>query len=105
MKTMVKIFVDHEHLVRVINNLTELGITVFYLMEYKGIAGSRLSTFSYHFASIRRGHREIKHKRKRRGRIGGLSGGVGGKRSRGGLTSAFPQRKRIANRCPEGSRP
>ena len=38
MKTMVKIFVDHEHLGRVINTLTELGITGFYLYEYKGMA-------------------------------------------------------------------
>lgn len=38
MKTMVKIFVNHEHLVRVINTLTELGITGFYLVEYQGMA-------------------------------------------------------------------
>ena len=35
MLTMVKIFVDHEHLVRVINTLTELGITGFFLIEYQ----------------------------------------------------------------------
>jgi len=38
MKTLVKIFVDHEHLGRVMNTLTELGITGFYLYEYKGMA-------------------------------------------------------------------
>ena len=38
MLTMVKIFVDHEHLVRVINTLTVLGITGFYLIEYQGMA-------------------------------------------------------------------
>ncbi len=38
MKTMVKIFVDHEHLVRVINILSELGISGFYLIEYQGMA-------------------------------------------------------------------
>ncbi len=38
MKTMVKIFVDHEHLVRVINTLTDLGITGFYLVEYQGMS-------------------------------------------------------------------
>lgn len=45
MKTMVKIFVDHEHLVRVINTLTELGITGFYLVEYQGMAPSSWKTF------------------------------------------------------------
>jgi nitrogen regulatory protein PII-like uncharacterized protein len=45
MKTMVKIFVDHEHLVRVINTLTELGITGFYLMEYQGMAPKTWKTF------------------------------------------------------------
>lgn len=34
MKTMIKIFVDYEHLVRVVNTLTELAITGFYLIEY-----------------------------------------------------------------------
>lgn len=38
MKTLVKIFVDHEHLGRVMNTLTEQGITGFYLYEYKGMA-------------------------------------------------------------------
>jgi nitrogen regulatory protein PII-like uncharacterized protein len=38
MMTLVKIFVDHEHLVRVINTLTELGITGFYLIEYQGMS-------------------------------------------------------------------
>jgi len=38
MKTMVKIFVDHEHVVKAINTLTELGITGFYLYEYKGMS-------------------------------------------------------------------
>ena len=42
---MVKIFVDHEHLVRVINTLTELGITGFYLVEYQGMAPSSWKTF------------------------------------------------------------
>lgn len=45
MKTMVKIFVDHEHLVRVINNLTEMGITGFYLVEYHGMAPKTWKTF------------------------------------------------------------
>ncbi|MDD1730864.1 MAG: MJ1244 family protein [Methanothrix sp.] len=45
MKTMVKIFVDHEHLVRVINTLTELGITGFYLVEYQGMAPSSWKAF------------------------------------------------------------
>jgi len=45
MKTMVKIFVDHEHLVRVINTLTELGITGFYLVEYQGMAPNTWKTF------------------------------------------------------------
>lgn len=45
MKTMVKIFVDHEHLVRVINTLTELGITGFYLVEYQGMAPNSWKTF------------------------------------------------------------
>jgi len=45
MKTMVKIFVDHEHLVRVINTLTELGITGFYLVEYQGMAPGSWKTF------------------------------------------------------------
>ncbi len=38
MKTLVKIFIDPEHLVRVVNTLTELGITGFYLVEYQGMA-------------------------------------------------------------------
>jgi len=45
MKTMVKIFVDHEHLVRVINSLTELGITGFYLIEYQGMAPTNWKSF------------------------------------------------------------
>ncbi|MBK7386284.1 MAG: MJ1244 family protein [Methanothrix sp.] len=45
MKTMVKIFVDHEHLVRVINSLTELGITGFYLVEYQGMAPANWKSF------------------------------------------------------------
>ena len=45
MKTMVKIFVDHEHLVRVINTLTELGITGFYLVEYQGMAPKTWKSF------------------------------------------------------------
>ncbi|NMC10341.1 MAG: hypothetical protein GYA39_05115 [Methanothrix sp.] len=45
MKTMVKIFVDHEHLVRVINTLTELGITGFYLIEYQGMAPKTWKSF------------------------------------------------------------
>jgi nitrogen regulatory protein PII-like uncharacterized protein len=45
MKTMVKIFVDHEHLVRVINTLTELGITGFYLIEYQGMAPNTWKAF------------------------------------------------------------
>ena len=45
MKTMVKIFVDHEHLVRVINTLTELGITGFYLIEYQGMAPKSWKSF------------------------------------------------------------
>jgi nitrogen regulatory protein PII-like uncharacterized protein len=45
MNTMVKIFVDHEHLVRVINTLTELGITGFYLVEYQGMAPKTWKTF------------------------------------------------------------
>ncbi len=38
MKMLVKIFVDPDHLVRVINLLTELGMTGFYLIEYQGMA-------------------------------------------------------------------
>ncbi|MDM7933862.1 MAG: MJ1244 family protein [Methanothrix sp.] len=45
MKTMVKIFVDHEHLVRVVNTLTELGITGFYLIEYQGMAPKTWRSF------------------------------------------------------------
>lgn len=45
MKTMVKIFVDHEHLVRVINTLTELGITGFYLIEYQGMSPKTWKSF------------------------------------------------------------
>ncbi len=45
MKTMVKIFVDHEHLVRVINTLTELGITGFYLVEFQGISPKTWRSF------------------------------------------------------------
>ncbi|HWQ18901.1 MAG TPA: MJ1244 family protein [Methanotrichaceae archaeon] len=46
MKTLVKIFVDHEHLVRVINTLTALGITGFYLIEYQGMAPKTWKDFS-----------------------------------------------------------
>jgi nitrogen regulatory protein PII-like uncharacterized protein len=45
MNTMVKIFVDHEHLVRVINTLTELGISGFYLIEYQGMAPKTWKSF------------------------------------------------------------
>lgn len=45
MKTLVKIFVDHDHLVRVINTLTELGITGFYLIEYQGMAPKTWKSF------------------------------------------------------------
>ncbi len=45
MNTMVKIFVDHEHLVRVINTLTDLGITGFYLIEYQGMAPKTWKNF------------------------------------------------------------
>jgi nitrogen regulatory protein PII-like uncharacterized protein len=45
MLTLVKIFVDHEHLVRVINTLTELGITGFYLVEYQGMAPKSWKSF------------------------------------------------------------
>jgi nitrogen regulatory protein PII-like uncharacterized protein len=45
MKTLVKVFVDHDHLVRVINTLTELGITGFYLIEYQGMAPKTWKSF------------------------------------------------------------
>jgi len=45
MKTLVKIFIDHEHLGRVMNTLTELGITGFYLYEYKGMSPKTWSDF------------------------------------------------------------
>lgn len=45
MKTLVKIFVDHEHLLKVINVLTELGITGFYLVEYHGMAPKTWKSF------------------------------------------------------------
>jgi nitrogen regulatory protein PII-like uncharacterized protein len=45
MKTLVKIFVDHEHLGRVINTLTELGITGFYLYEYRGMSPKAWKNF------------------------------------------------------------
>jgi nitrogen regulatory protein PII-like uncharacterized protein len=45
MKTMVMVFIDHEHLVRVINTLTELGITGFYLIEYQGMAPKTWKNF------------------------------------------------------------
>ncbi len=45
MNTLVKIFVDHEHLVRVINTLTELGITGFYLIEYQGMSPKTWRSF------------------------------------------------------------
>lgn len=45
MKTLVRIFVDHEHLGRVINTLTEVGITGFYLYEYKGMSPSAWKDF------------------------------------------------------------
>lgn len=38
MKMLAKIFVDPDHIVKVINLLTELGITGFYLIEYQGMA-------------------------------------------------------------------
>ncbi|MCJ7444552.1 MAG: MJ1244 family protein [Methanotrichaceae archaeon] len=45
MNTMVMVFIDHEHLVRVINTLTELGITGFYLVEYQGMAPTAWKSF------------------------------------------------------------
>jgi nitrogen regulatory protein PII-like uncharacterized protein len=45
MKTLVKIFVDHEHIVRVINLLTDLGITGFYLIEYQGMSPKTWESF------------------------------------------------------------
>ena len=45
MKTMVMVFIDHEHLVRVINTLTELGITGFFLIEYQGMAPKTWKSF------------------------------------------------------------
>lgn len=45
MKTMVMVFIDHEHLVRVINTLTELGITGFFLIEYQGMAPKTWKNF------------------------------------------------------------
>jgi nitrogen regulatory protein PII-like uncharacterized protein len=45
MKTKVKIFVDYERLVRVVNTLTELGITGFYLIEYQGMAPKTWKNF------------------------------------------------------------
>ncbi|MDH7597910.1 MAG: MJ1244 family protein [Methanothrix sp.] len=38
MKSMVKVFIDHEHLLKVMNILTEVGITGFYIYEYKGMS-------------------------------------------------------------------
>lgn len=38
MKNLVKIFIDHEHLLKVMNILTEFGITGFYIYEYRGMA-------------------------------------------------------------------
>ncbi|MFB3764399.1 MAG: MJ1244 family protein [Methanotrichaceae archaeon] len=45
MKMLVKIFVDPDHLVRVINLLTELGMTGFYLIEYHGMAPKTWKNF------------------------------------------------------------
>jgi len=45
MKTMVKIFVDHEHLVRVINTLPELGIICSYLVEFQVMAPKSWMSF------------------------------------------------------------
>ncbi|NYT02502.1 MAG: hypothetical protein GKC10_07085 [Methanosarcinales archaeon] len=45
MKTMVKIFIDHEHLLKVINALTEFGITGFYLYEYRGMSPKAWKNF------------------------------------------------------------
>lgn len=45
MKMLVKIFVSHDHLVRVINTLTELGMTGFYLVEHQGMAPSTWKDF------------------------------------------------------------
>lgn len=42
---MVMVFIDHEHLVRVINTLTELGITGFFLIEYQGMAPKTWKSF------------------------------------------------------------
>ncbi len=42
---MVMVFIDHEHLVRVINTLTELGITGFFLIEYQGMAPKTWKNF------------------------------------------------------------
>ncbi|HQF17452.1 MAG TPA: MJ1244 family protein [Methanotrichaceae archaeon] len=35
---MVKVFIDHEHVIKVINLLTEFGISGFYLYEYQGMS-------------------------------------------------------------------
>jgi nitrogen regulatory protein PII-like uncharacterized protein len=45
MKTMVKIFIDHEHLLKVINLLSELGITGFYIYEFKGMSPKMWKNF------------------------------------------------------------
>ena len=45
MKTMVKIFVDYEHLVQVVNTLTELGTTGFNLIDYQGMAPKTWKNF------------------------------------------------------------
>jgi nitrogen regulatory protein PII-like uncharacterized protein len=45
MKTLVKIFIDHEYLGRVMNILTELGITGFYIYEYKGMSPASWKDF------------------------------------------------------------
>jgi nitrogen regulatory protein PII-like uncharacterized protein len=42
---MVMVFIDNEHLVRVINTLTELGITGFFLIEYQGMAPKTWKNF------------------------------------------------------------
>ena len=45
MKVMAQIFVDHDNLVKVINLLTGLEITGFYLIEYRGMAPKAWKNF------------------------------------------------------------
>ncbi len=45
MKIMAQIFVDHDNLVKVINMLSELEITGFYLIEYRGMAPNAWKNF------------------------------------------------------------